>query len=648
MARLEFKYNPQQYVDIGQNQVIIGSHTDCDLVVPDAYVSERQCRIVSQAGRYLIQNLGDSPILVNGHQVEQKALMDGDEVTISDHKLIFRATKPQTSSYVAKDEREAAFTHTGLGAQAKLDAVTRLISSHDPSVYYEIHSDGEMFIGRDPYCDVPIPDEYLADRQSRIYVENGVRFIQNLGETPLVINGQQVDKHALRNLDEITISGYRYVYHVESEQPAPPVSQDKSILSATENILHDMIGPDLEEIRKRSQLIVKAFEKAQKKQKKKYTLIIAAAGMIAVIAGAYALYNHIRIGRQRSLGESIFYAMKTMDLEMSRLQRKVDVSPEQMRSYREKRRQMEKDYEQFTSELDVYSRDLSQQERLILKMARIFGECEINMPKGFVQEVQKYISEWRRGRRYNQAMKRAFQKGYHTKIGRVMLDHDLPPQFFYLALVESDFKHDACGPETRFGIAKGMWQFIPITARKYGLSVGPLQEYRKPDPRDDRHDIDKSTGAAAQYIRFIYDTEAQASGLLVMASYNWGEHRVTKFIRKMPENPRERNFWRLLTDYGSKVPNETYNYVYRIFSAAVIGEDPRLFGFDFDNPFLELKDQLSRGSDPMPDSFVSTGPVYLDALHISSTTYTSRSLSSGNGPNKMDLGYPFTPKKYPF
>ena len=46
--------------------------------------------------------------------------------------------------------------------------------------------------------------------------------------------------------------------------------------------------------------------------------------------------------------------------------------------------------------------------------------------------------------------------------------------------------------------------------------------------RDERHDFEKSTLAAVQYLRDIYDTEAQASGLLVMASYNWGERRVIK------------------------------------------------------------------------------------------------------------------------
>ena len=136
-----------------------------------------------------------------------------------------------------------------------------------------------------------------------------------------------------------------------------------------------------------------------------------------------------------------------------------------------------------------------------------------------------------------------------------------------------------------------MWQLIPDTAKRYGLSIGPLAGYPRPDPADDRHKWEKATDAASRYIKEIYSTDAQASGLLVMASYNWGEQRVINMIRTLPENPRERNFWKLLARYRDKVPNETYNYVLSIVSAAVIGENPRLFGFSFDNP-LAFADTL--------------------------------------------------------
>jgi hypothetical protein len=72
-------------------------------------------------------------------------------------------------------------------------------------------------------------------------------------------------------------------------------------------------------------------------------------------------------------------------------------------------------------------------------------------------------------------------------------------------------------------------------------------------------------------------------GLLVLASYNWGEGNVIKMIKQLPQNPQDRNFWQLLKKF--KIPSETYDYVFYIISAAVIGENPRLFGFDFPPPF---------------------------------------------------------------
>ncbi len=139
-----------------------------------------------------------------------------------------------------------------------------------------------------------------------------------------------------------------------------------------------------------------------------------------------------------------------------------------------------------------------------------------------------------------------------------------------------------CGPETYAGIAKGMWQFIPATAYQYQLKTGPLVDVRRYDKLDERHDFEKSTGRLRSYLRDIYSREAQASGLLVMACYNWKETRVRDMLNRMPENPRERNFWKLLN--RNLIPQETYDYVFYIIAAAVIGENPRLFGFDADNP----------------------------------------------------------------
>ena len=240
---------------------------------------------------------------------------------------------------------------------------------------------------------------------------------------------------------------------------------------------------------------------------------------------------------------------------------------------------------------NIYKKGMSEEERIVLRVARIFGECEVNMPPGFSKEVLNYVAKWRSTKRLQRAVEIAKRNGFIPKIVETMSAHDLPPQFLYLALQESNFNLHACGPKTRFGIAKGMWQFIPSTAVNYGLQTGPLARVRQHDPQDERHHFEKSTLAAAKYLRDIYDTEAQASGLLVIASYNWGERRVNEMIRSMPKSPRERNFWNLLTKYRGKIPKETYNYVFYIISAAVIGENPRLFGFDFDSILGEIDEK---------------------------------------------------------
>jgi len=261
------------------------------------------------------------------------------------------------------------------------------------------------------------------------------------------------------------------------------------------------------------------------------------------------------------------------------------LSPDKLQNILVRRDQlkiMEGKYEKFLEKIGLYSSSTSEEDRAIMRMARLFGECEIGMPPDFVQKVKSYIRKWKTTDRLINSIQRAQRYGYGQKVRRIMLRHHLPPQFFYLGLQESNFNIRAVGPPTRFGIAKGPWQFIPSTASEYGLQNGPLVAYEKYDPGDERHHFEKATKAAAKYLQHIYSTEAQASGLLVMASYNWGQTRVRKLIRQLPENPRERNFWELLKRF--KIPRETYDYVFYIFSAAVIGENPSLFGFSFSNP----------------------------------------------------------------
>jgi soluble lytic murein transglycosylase-like protein len=230
--------------------------------------------------------------------------------------------------------------------------------------------------------------------------------------------------------------------------------------------------------------------------------------------------------------------------------------------------------------MGIYAK-LAEDERVILRVAG----CSVNATT--VERLRRgaaYVQRWRSTGRLASALHRAKERGYAGRIARVFAENGLPPHYMYLAAQESGFDERAVGPATRFGHAKGMWQFIPMTARRYGLRVGPLYDQALYDAKDERFDWEKATAAAAHYLKDLHSTDAQGSGLLAMACYNWGEDKVRGIIASLPENPQERNFWRLLSD--RKVPRETYDYVLSIFSAAVICEDPRLFGLDLECPAL--------------------------------------------------------------
>jgi membrane-bound lytic murein transglycosylase D len=340
-----------------------------------------------------------------------------------------------------------------------------------------------------------------------------------------------------------------------------------------------------------TQMVRQAFLRREKKRRRVHAAALTVLGMLLSIAIGVVIWQNQKVEKANALAVDLFYDIKTLEVELARLEDRVRSSKEvelqgELASNRARLKQMLARYQKFVDEAESAEAALSPEDRTILKVARIFGECELNMPEEFKDEVKVYIKKWQATGRLARGIRTAEQNGYVATIANAMREHDLPPQFFYLGLQESGFNERAVGPMTRWGVAKGAWQFISNTAVRYGLQVGPLKDLPDYDPDDQRFDFAAATDAAARFLRDLYKTDAEASGLLVMASYNWGPNNIITRIREMPDNPRDRNFWKLLQNHT--IPKETYDYVFYIFSAAVIGENPRLFGFDFDDPLKGL------------------------------------------------------------
>ncbi len=445
-------------------------------------------------------------------------------------------------------------------------------------------------IGREKNCDIQIKNLMVSRVHARVFIEHENWWIEdNNSGNGTFVDGNRIDRTPLTGQHQVQLGPTGPVL----EMTVPEIPQKETTTTDSRTLTHykkHYFGDTKDDtVGAHTMMVRQAFAEIHKKQKRKYTWIIALVVSLLLITGGYAVMNTLKANKQRKLAADIFYNMRSLEIELAKVMKSVAMtdsskSREQIIQFRARQMQLEDSYNQFLDTLKVYGKGISEAEQLILRMARSFGECEINTPKEFVEEVMVYIEKWKATQRLNNAIQRARDNHYIPKIIYTMQEYGLPPQFLYLALQESGFDINACGPKTRWGIAKGMWQFIPTTAANYGLRPGPLVEERKPDPRDERHHFGRSTLAAARYLSDIYTTEAQASGLLVMASYNWGERRVIDLIQSMPQNPRERNFWQMLTRYRNRIPKETYDYVFYIFSAAVIGENPGLFGFNFENP----------------------------------------------------------------
>lgn len=478
------------------------------------------------------------------------------------------------------------------------------------------HFTDSFFVGRQKSCAVQIEDTRISREHLKIYPEAGQWWAEDLGSR----NGSYVDGRAIHKIplsDDTAIelgrggpvirlspsqTGQSKTSRQPASEPSQPVPALRQPVSPDDITEHYFDPAYRGPMGKHTQMIRIAFQRIARKQSRRYWGVIIMLFLLLLGAGAGGWWWY---DLQRKLAINIFYSMKTLELQIANLEARLETtlaeSPQNeqiadlaadIAAEKQQLAELTKQYEDFLAKIDFVQKIKpvvkvqDDVEGLILRMARLFGECQLDVPADFVDEVKRYIARWKATPRLENAIRRLKEKGYAPIIYRAMTAQQVPPQFLYLALQESNFQEQIVGPSTRYGHAKGMWQFIPETGLRYGLQPGPLKDLGTYDPQDDRHDPQKATVAAAKYIRYIYRTDAQASGLLVMASYNWGEGNIIRRIRQMPANPRERNFWQLLLQH--KIPRETYDYVFYIFSAAVIGENPKFFGFGFDNPLRDL------------------------------------------------------------
>jgi membrane-bound lytic murein transglycosylase D len=165
---------------------------------------------------------------------------------------------------------------------------------------------------------------------------------------------------------------------------------------------------------------------------------------------------------------------------------------------------------------------------------------------------------------------------YRSIILKELKKAGIPEELFWLPLVESGFKIQAYSRAR----ALGLWQFIPSTGYKFGLS--------RDEWVDERMDVEKSTLAAIAYLKELHNMFGD--WLTVLAAYNCGEGRVLRVISRQHINYFD-GFW----DLYHQLPQETARYVPRFLATLHIIKNPQKYGINLDNaiekpiPFSTVK-----------------------------------------------------------
>ena len=184
---------------------------------------------------------------------------------------------------------------------------------------------------------------------------------------------------------------------------------------------------------------------------------------------------------------------------------------------------------------------------------------EFDIPIVINEKVERFIHYFQTSGRKIFSNWLSRSEKYIPSMREVLKEKGLPEDLVYLAMIESGFNPYAYSRAK----ATGPWQFISPTGKRYGLKSNWWV--------DERRDPEKSTIAAAGYLKDLYDMFE--CWYLAAAGYNAGENKIANGMKRY----RTEDFWEL-TKYRY-LKQETKHYVPQMIAAALLAKDPEKYGF---------------------------------------------------------------------
>lgn len=192
------------------------------------------------------------------------------------------------------------------------------------------------------------------------------------------------------------------------------------------------------------------------------------------------------------------------------------------------------------------------------------GRLAVGGPLTPAREVDQWTVRLATSGGHREEMARALERMHHLEplIREALSRERIPRDLIYLAMIESSYRP---GATSRVGAA-GVWQFMPGTARSYGLEVSSWV--------DERRDPVRATFAAARHLSDLHGTFGDWH--LAAAAYNAGSGRIERALRRTGKRGGDPMlYWRI----RPLLAPETQDYVPKLLAAVRIARNPAGFGF---------------------------------------------------------------------
>jgi pSer/pThr/pTyr-binding forkhead associated (FHA) protein len=543
MARARAKlilheHDATREVELSQDRVTVGRSDACDVTLREPGVSGHHLTLVFRGGYYFLKDEGSTNgTFVEGRRTRSLKLRGGEHLRLGgeftlEYQLVTGPTRK----------------------------VLRLVPAEGGNPVDL--KPGSWSIGREASCDIQIRSEFVSRRHALLTVgDDGGISIQDEGSSQgTFVNGRQVNRSDVRPGDRLRFADQDYRLAEEEVALRQPALLKGSLfgvgalvlLAVIAFVVYRIIQPsELERIGDQVQLALVNYDRDN---------TVAALEYFDRAVTLLEFREDVEPYGEREEGFSGFDLVRPY-LSPTNQERDLDAAYDDLLAHRPA-----------TGHVLVGTERRSFIESKVTELVQAFGPKSRSYTPSFVDMVEGYVNLYLTDRRksFHTIHRRGMQ--YLPTIREELHEGGLPEVFAYMPAQESAFS-----PTIKSGAgARGLWQFMPATAREMGLEVN--------GNTDERTDPAKSTRAAVRYIKELCVRMGVDDYLLALAAYNWGfgnvQAALVRVMRRAEDFDynRDRNFW-YLVENDTRMPKETKEYVARIFAFAILLKYPDRFGF---------------------------------------------------------------------